>query len=191
MTLNVTQRSYLNNHFLIAMPSLKDPNFSQTVTYICEHNADGAMGIIINRPMDFRLDEVLDHMGVDSDRAELCAEHVYAGGPVEKERGFVLHRPVGDWDASLNISNEIAVTTSRDVLEAMAVGIGPAEHLVALGYAGWGQGQLEREVVDNAWLAGPMTSELMFHTPVEQRWSSAAALLGVDINLMSSQVGHA
>ena len=187
----MTQHSFLSNHFLIAMPSLKDPNFSRTVTYICEHNADGAMGIIINRPMDFRLDEVLEHMGVDSDNAEVNDELVYAGGPVQRERGFVLHRPAGRWDSSLNISAEVAVTTSRDVLEAMALGSGPEEYLVALGYAGWGEGQLEQEMIDNAWLAGPMTPELMFHTPAEQRWSSAAALLGVDIRMMSNQVGHA
>jgi len=187
----MTESTYLNNHFLIAMPSLKDPNFSQTVTYICEHSADGAMGIIINRPMDFHLDEVFEHMGVDSDCSEVNTEVVYAGGPVQKERGFVLHKPVGQWDSSLNISSDIAVTTSRDVLEAMAAGSGPEEHLVALGYAGWGEGQLEREMADNAWLSGPMTPELMFHTPVEQRWSSAAALLGVNIQLMSDQVGHA
>jgi len=187
----MTQRSFLGNHFLIAMPSLKDPNFSRTVTYICEHNVDGAMGIIINRPMDFHLDEVLDHMGVDTEYAGVGAERVFDGGPVEKERGFVLHKPIGHWDASLTISSEIAVTTSRDVLEAMAVGSGPDEHLVALGYAGWGEGQLEREMGENAWLAGPVTPDLIFHTPVEQRWSSAAALLGVDITLMSSQVGHA
>lgn len=187
----MTESGYLNNHFLIAMPSLKDPNFSQTVTYICEHSADGAMGIIINRPMDFHLDEVFEHMGVSSKRNDIGTEVVYAGGPVQKERGFVLHKPAGNWGSSLNISREIAVTTSRDVLEAMAMGIGPPERLVALGYAGWGEGQLEREMADNAWLAGPMTPELMFHTPVEMRWSSAAALLGVNINLMSDQVGHA
>lgn len=187
----MTERSFLGNHFLIAMPTLQDPNFSRTVTYICEHNADGAMGIVINRPIGFQLDEVLDHMGIDCGSPSIKGTPVYSGGPVQPERGFVLHTPVGSWDSSLAIGAEIAVTTSRDILQSIATDGGPSEYLIALGYAGWGEGQLEREMADNAWLAGPMTPELMFHTPDEQRWKAAAALLGVDINLMSAQVGHA
>lgn len=186
----MTERSFLANQFLIAMPSLQDPNFSRTVTYICEHNADGAMGIVINRPIGFKLDEVLEHMGISCHSPSIKAGSVYAGGPVQQERGFVLHTPVGAWDSSLAVGAEIAVTTSKDILQSIAAEGEPREHLVALGYAGWGEGQLEREMAENAWLAGPMTPDLMFHTPDEQRWEAAAALLGVDIKLMSAQVGH-
>ena len=191
MTEPMTDRSSLANHFLIAMPALQDPNFAHTVTYICEHNEEGAMGIIINRPMEFKLDEVMEHMGITCETANIQSEAVFGGGPVQQERGFVLHTPLGRWDSSMAINGDIAVTTSKDILESMAGGNGPDEHLVALGYAGWGEGQLEREMADNAWLAGPMTHELMFHTPINERWHAAAALLGVDINLMSGQVGHA
>lgn len=187
----MSDRTLLSNHFLIAMPALSDPNFSQTVTYICEHNDAGAMGIIINRPMEFHLDEVLEHMHIDSPWAKVNAQPVYNGGPVQSERGFVLHHPRGQWESSLDISPDIAVTTSRDVLEAIARGEGPEDSLVALGYAGWGEGQLEREMAENAWLAGPMTPDLMFHTPTPLRWRAAAALLGVNLDLMSGQVGHA
>lgn len=187
----MTEHTLLSNHFLIAMPALADPNFSQTVTYICEHNDAGAMGIIINRPMEFHLDEVLEHMHIDSERSEVNSQAVYSGGPVQPERGFVLHSPRGDWESSLDISNGIAVTTSRDILEAMAQGSGPEHSLVALGYAGWGEGQLEQEMAENAWLSGPMTPDLIFDTPAPLRWRAAAAVLGVDLDLLSGQVGHA
>lgn len=186
--------SHLANHFLIAMPGLEDPNFSHTVTYICEHNDEGAMGIVINRPMDLSLSEVLDHIGFtpndDGARPEL--EHsIFEGGPVQQEHGFVIHTPIGEWDSSLRITDEIAVTTSRDILKALAEHEGPSQYLIALGYAGWGPGQLEEEMAANAWLSGPATTDILFNTPSEQRWSAAAALLGVDVNLLSSQIGHA
>ena len=181
---------FLTNHFLIAMPGLADPNFFHTVTYICEHDADGAMGIVINRPLDLRLGDILTHMDITAipEAAELP---VFQGGPVQTERGFVLHEPLGDWDATLQVSEDIGVTASQDVLASIAAGGGPRRSLIALGYAGWGAGQLEREMADNAWLSGPATAEVLFDTPVEKRWAAAAALLGVDVNLLSGDAGHA
>jgi putative transcriptional regulator len=152
----------LTNHFLIAMPGLKDPNFSRTVTYVCEHTEQGAMGIVINRPMDIRLGEVLDQLDI-----EPSAEGV------------------------ADVTPDIRVTTSRDVLEAIADGRGPARRLIALGYAGWGAGQLEDELSANAWLNGPADTDIMFSMSPAQRWLAAAQLLGVDLNLLSGEAGHA
>ncbi len=181
----------LTNHFLIAMPSLADSNFSRTVTYLCEHTEEGAMGIVINRPTDVYLPELLDHLGCASHDPALAERPVYLGGPVQRERGFVLHRPEGDWDASMQIAEQVSITTSKDILEALAEGRGPSAYLVALGYAGWGPGQLEAEIAENAWLSGPADPAIMFDRPEEDRWQAAAALLGVDLTLLSSQAGHA
>ncbi len=182
---------YLSNHFLIAMPALADPNFFHTVTYICEHDAEGAMGVVINRPMDLSLGEVLTHMDMETVDAEAAGLPVFQGGPVQVERGFVLHEPLGNWDATLKVSDDIGITASQDVLAAIAAGKGPKRALIVLGYAGWGAGQLEREMAENAWLSGPATAGILFDTPVEKRWEAAAALLGVDLNLLSSDAGHA
>jgi len=181
---------FLINHFLIAMPGLADPNFLHTVTYICEHDADGAMGIVINRPLDLSLGDILSHMDINAtpDTAPLP---VFQGGPVQTERGFVVHAPLGDWEATLKVSEEIGVTASQDVLASIAAGKGPPRSLIALGYAGWGAGQLEQEMADNVWLSGPATAEVLFDTPVEKRWEAAAGLLGVDLTLLSSDAGHA
>lgn len=181
----------LSNHFLIAMPQLADPNFYHTVTYICEHTEQGAMGVVINRPMDICLDEILQQMDIDVDDPHIGATQVYMGGPVQQERGFILHQPLGQWDASLQITDQIGITTSRDILEAIANGEGPDKALIVLGYAGWGAGQLEREMVENAWLTGPADSDIIFDLPDEQRWEAAAKLLGVDMNLLSGDAGHA
>lgn len=181
----------LANHFLIAMPSLQDPNFSRTVTYICEHNDDGAMGIVINRPMDLTVNDVLDHMGIETGIGELSTAPVYQGGPVQVERGFVLHRPYQHWESSLEIAGDIGIATSRDILSAIAGGNGPDASLIALGYAGWAPGQLEHELGENAWLNGPADQSIIFHRPSEERWEAAAALLGVDLNLLSGDAGHA
>jgi len=181
----------LTNHFLIAMPSLADPNFARTVTYLCEHNDEGALGIVVNRPSEVTLEELLGHMGIDTASLERGDTPVYMGGPVQRERGFVLHPPEGDWDASLRVADGVCVTTSRDILEAVARGAGPSRFLVALGYAGWGPGQLEQEMAENAWLSGPAEPALMFERPCDERWQAAAALLGVDLSLLSSQTGHA
>ena len=181
----------LKNQLLIAMPSLEDPNFSRTVTYICEHNAQGAMGIVLNRPTELSLADVLKHMDIEGETGETLAQTVFLGGPVEEERGFVLHTHTPPWDSTLAVNDNISVTTSRDILEAMARGEGPAHTLVALGYAGWGAGQLERELQDNAWLSGPSAQSILFELPPDQRWEAAARLLGVDVNLLSSEAGHA
>jgi putative transcriptional regulator len=181
---------FLTNHFLIAMPGLADPNFFHTVTYICEHDADGAMGIVINRPLDLRLGDILTHMDIIA-IPETVELPVFQGGPVQTERGFVVHEPLGDWDATLQVSEQIGVTASQDVLASIAAGQGPQRSLIALGYAGWGAGQLEREMAENAWLSGPATAEVLFDTPIERRWAAAAALLGVDVNLLSGDAGHA
>ena len=181
----------LKNQLLIAMPALQDPNFSRTVTYICEHGEQGAMGIVLNRPTDMRLADVLRHMKIEGGFGEAGEQIVYLGGPVEEERGFVLHTHAGAWDSTLEVNDAISITTSRDILEAMARGDGPTHTLVALGYAGWGAGQLERELQDNAWLSGPADQSILFELPPEQRWEAAARLLGVDVNLLSSEAGHA
>lgn len=182
--------THLANHFLIAMPQLADPNFSQTVTYICEHNGDGALGIVINRPLELRLGEVLAHMDLAADRDGIAALPVYLGGPVQTDRGFVLHRGPRRWAATLPVSDDISVTSSRDILDDIAHGQGPEQMLVALGYAGWGAGQLEREMAENSWLSGPADPEILFEVPDETRWAAAAARLGVDLSLLSGQAGH-
>ncbi len=181
----------LTNQFLIAMPGMADPNFAQSVTYICEHNDEGAMGIIINHPMELGLGEVLKQLDLEWTDQDMANRAVFFGGPVEQERGFVLHQPAGGWDATLMVTDDIGVTSSRDILEAMSLGEGPARSLVALGYAGWGAGQLEREMAANAWLSGPADSDLIFDVPVEKRWEAAAAALGVDLRWLSNDVGHA
>ncbi len=181
----------LSNQFLIAMPTLEDPNFQRTVTYICEHTGQGAMGIVINRPLNLSLGEVLQHMHIDSDDAQAGRHTVFMGGPVQTERGFVLHTPAGDWDSMLRISDGIGLATSKDILEVIAHGKGPRDIFVALGYAGWGAGQLEQEMADNVWLSGPADQQIIFHTPWQQRWEAAAASMGVDLNHLSSQIGHA
>lgn len=190
-TMNMSTPQYLTNHFLIAMPQLADPNFFHTVTYICEHNSEGALGIVINRPLEMNLGEILTHMGISAADAKAADMPVYLGGPVQQERGFVIHQPLGDWEASLKITDSIAITTSRDVLTAIANGAGPAHALIALGYAGWGAGQLEQELADNAWLSGPADTRILFDLPDHERWHAAAAMLGVDLNLLSGDAGHA
>jgi len=183
--------SFLTNHFLIAMPSLEDPNFARTVTYICEHNEDGAMGIVINKPLDLHLGDVLSHMDLKPKGEQVAQQSVVLGGPVQRERGFVLHQPATDWEATLQITDEIGVTTSRDILAAIAAGDGPEYSLIALGYAGWAPGQLEQEMADNAWLSGPADNEILFELPFQTRWEAAAHLLGIDLNTLSDEVGHA
>lgn len=185
------QATNLTNHFLIAMPGLADPNFHHTVTYVCAHNDEGAMGIVINRPLDLALSDVLAQMDMPAKPDALKDMAVYQGGPVQTDRGFVLHTPSLDWDSSIQISAAISVTTSRDILQALAKGNGPQHILVALGYAGWGAGQLEHEIAENAWLSGPADIDIIFTTPCEQRWEAAARLLGVDIQMLSNDVGHA
>jgi putative transcriptional regulator len=183
--------STLTNNLLIAMPSLLDPNFAQTVTLICEHTDKGALGIVLNKPLPMKLSEVLSQMKLEPLTIEIGARPVLRGGPVHTDRGFVLHRPGGEWDSTHKVSDLIQVTTSRDVLAAMARGEGPSDAFIALGYAGWDSGQLEQELLDNAWLSMPATDELVFGLPFEQRWQASWQALGVDPDSVSLFAGHA
>lgn len=181
----------LRDHFLLAMPGLTGGIFSHSITYICEHGESGAMGIIINQPLDLSVQEIFEHLQIIP-HADFSGEAVLAGGPVHMDHGFVLHRGCPDtWEASLKVTPEVTLTTSRDILRAIAAGDGPEDHLIALGYAGWSAGQLEQELADNAWLTLPGDSDIIFLTPPEQRLGAAAAQLGVDMNLISGQAGHA
>ncbi len=183
--------SNLTNHFLIAMPGLQDSNFFHTVTYICEHNEEGAMGIVLNRPTDLQLEDILEQLEIKPQDPQQCSQPIYLGGPVQTERGFVLHTPDESWDSTSNITQEICITTSMDILRSIAEGSGPAKMLIALGYAGWAPGQLEEELGANAWLNGPADSQIIFEMPSEERWTAAAKRLGVDLNLLSGEPGHA
>ncbi|MHB8346665.1 MAG: YqgE/AlgH family protein [Acidiferrobacterales bacterium] len=183
--------AFLTNQFLIAMPNLADPNFSRTVTLICEHSSEGAMGLIINRPTDLRLREVLQQMDIeDIDQASLDLP-VHLGGPVQGNRGFVVHEPLGNWESTLTVSDTLGVSTSRDILVAIAQNRGPQHSFLALGYAGWAPGQLEREIAENTWLSGPADRSVIFEMPAEQRWGAAANLLGIDLAALSEEAGHA
>ena len=190
-TTGMSSTPSLNNHFLIAMPALDDPNFHHTTTYICEHDENGALGVVINRPLKMQLGEILQHMDIEACNEEISSRQIYMGGPVQNDRGFVLHEPAGDWEATLKVTDTIGITSSRDILQAIAAGKGPKNSIVTLGYAGWGAGQLESELAANTWLSGPASSKIVFDTPSEQRWRAAAALLGIDLNLLSSDTGHA
>lgn len=183
---------FLGNHFLIAVPGMSDPNFQRTVTLVCQHTADGAMGLMLNRLSDYKVGDVLDQMSIATQIQSLAEAPVLLGGPVQPERGFVLHEPGAEqWDSTFHLSDELSLTTSRDILAAMARGEGPKRALVALGYAGWGEGQLESELQDNTWLAVAADRAILFETPLEQRWSSAARLMGVDLTLLTDYAGHA
>jgi putative transcriptional regulator len=183
--------SYLNNQFIIAMPNLVNPYFFHSVTYLCQHNADGALGIVINRSAHMKLADIFKQMKIPVTSETAPNASVFAGGPIQQERGFVLHTPGGDWDMSLPISESISLTTSRDVIEAIALDQGPESYLVALGYAGWEGGQLEKEILANAWLNTPFNKELLFETPVDKRWHTAAKQIGININKLTIPAGHA
>lgn len=181
----------LTNHLLVAMPWLKDGHFAQSVTLICEHSAQGALGIVLNKPGSMLFAEVLEQMRLSTTDTELAARPVLRGGPVHPDRGFVVHRPGGEWDSTQRISDQVQVTTSRDVLAAIAAGQGPADAFIALGYAGWEAGQLEQELLDNAWMTLPMDEQLVYALPHEQRWQAAWQRLGVDVGRLSGTAGHA
>lgn len=181
----------LTNHFLIAMPTLADSNFSRTVTFVCEHSSEGAMGIVINRATDLQLRDILQQLDLTSVNEELAARPIYLGGPVQNSRGFVIHEPLGSWESTLPVTETLGVSTSRDILAAIAENRGPDRYLIALGYAGWSPGQLEREMAENSWLSGPANTAILFELPVERRWNAAAELVGVDLSTLSSEAGHA
>jgi len=181
----------LENHLLIAMPSLGDSYFNKTVTYICEHNDEGAMGLIINSPVNITLNELLAQLDADKDESPELSQQVLTGGPVSPDRGFVLHSPQKGWSSSLALSDEIMITTSKDILMSLGSEEAPEKFMVTLGYAGWGPGQLEQELQDNSWLTIPADSDILFHTPIEQRWKKSAEKIGIDMAHLSSDIGHA
>ena len=181
----------LTHHFLIAMPAMADPHFAKTLTYICEHNEQGALGLVINRPIDMTLAMLLDQVSIPVAARECDSILVHFGGPVQTDRGFVLHGPVGNWQSTLSINSGIGLTTSRDILQAVARGEGPRHMLVTLGYAGWAPGQLEQELAQNAWLTVAARDDVMFDLPPAQRLAAAMEMLGVDYATLSEHAGHA
>ncbi|MGH1374156.1 MAG: YqgE/AlgH family protein [Cellvibrionaceae bacterium] len=186
---NQGQLGSLRNQFLIAMPSLNESIFSHTITYICDHSEDGAMGLVINQPLGIDMGEIYQQLdcndvGYHSSQAVLC------GGPVQPDRGFILHTPEQRWESTLAVSEAVALTASRDIIDAISRNLGPQKFLVALGYAGWDAGQLEDEIANNSWLTLPAEPHIIFDTPIEQRWSAASKSLGIDLNLISATAGH-
>lgn len=183
----------LRNHFLIAMPNMVDPHFNHSVIYVCEHSSNGAMGFAINLPLlNIHLGDVLQNMNILTQNQQLSSTPVLAGGPLQQERGFVLHRPSRDqWESSLALTTSLSITTSKDILMAIANHKGPKDMLIALGYAGWEGGQLEKEIIQNAWLCGPADPQILFDVAPENRWRAAGALLGVDMDAISLDIGHA
>ena len=183
--------SALSQQLLIALPGLVDPNFSRSVVMVCQHDADGAMGIVVNRASEFTLGELFDQLNIAGGDPALRARQVVAGGPVHAERGFVLHDGDHAWDSSIRLPGGLSLTTSRDVLQALADGQGPAQALVALGCAGWGAGQLEQEIAENSWMTAPADADLLFRAPLEQRWQAAAGLVGGNFERMTHYSGRA
>ncbi len=185
----------LTNQFLIAMPGMADETFARTVVYLCEHNEKGALGLVINKPIDIKLRNLFEKVELALDREELAEQPVYFGGPVQTERGFVLHDKLGEdrlpYNSTLSVPGGLAMTTSKDVLEALAEGTGPARVLVTLGYSGWQAGQLEDELGRNGWLTVDADPKVIFDTPIEQRYDTALALLGIDPRMLSQEAGHA
>jgi len=182
---------YLQQQMLIAMPAMADPNFSRSVTLLCQHNEEGAIGITINRKSSFTLGELLFQLKIPCENEKISSQLVLEGGPVSPDHGFVLHTPVEGFDSSIKINEEIMVTTSRDVLAAIAAGDGPDRFLVALGYAGWSDGQLESEMRQNAWLAVPADKGIVFESSLPQRWERALGKLGINISDLHGVGGHA
>jgi putative transcriptional regulator len=183
----------LTNHFLIAMPNMVDPYFAKSLTFICEHNEQGALGVVVNRPTDMTLGALFEQVDIPLDKSELAALPVYFGGPVQVDRGFVLHRPVGGWQSTLSVNGEVGLTTSKDILQAMSQGEGPSpgDVLVSLGYAGWAPGQLEQELKQNAWLTVEASPSVIFDLLPGERLGAAMELLGVDPASLSEDAGHA
>ncbi len=185
----------LTNQFLIAMPGMADDTFAGTVVYLCEHNAKGALGLVINKPIDIKLRKLFEKVELSLEREELAEQPVFFGGPVQTERGFVLHEKQGDdgahYSSTLSIPGGLAMTTSKDVLEAMAEGTGPKKVLITLGYSSWGGGQLEDELARNGWLTVDADPKVIFDTPIDKRYASALSLLGIDPRMLSQDAGHA
>ncbi len=181
----------LTHHFLIAMPNMADPYFSKSLTYICEHNEQGALGIVVNRAIDLTLSSLLDQLDIPADNLEIGNTQVHFGGPVQMDRGFVLHQPLGQWQSTLQVNDNIGLTTSKDILQAVAHGAGPSKFFVTLGYAGWAPGQLEHEISLNAWLTVAADTSLIFDLSLETRFDAAMQLLGINASNLSEDAGHA
>ena len=181
----------LEGHFLIAMPGLRDPNFSEAVTYLCKHDAEGALGIVINRESGMVLRDIYEQLDLNTAEDADAGESVLSGGPVQPDRGFVIHQSELEFDSTVDPAAPIKVTVSQDILRNMAAGRGPTPAIVALGYAGWEAGQLESELAANSWLSTPADPDIIFGTPLGDRWKAAAALLGVDLRNIASYSGHA
>jgi len=186
----VDTRVNLTHHFLIAMPSMADPHFAHTLIYVCEHNENGALGIVINKPIDMTLSALFEQINIPLGDSQLRETKVHYGGPVQIDRGFVLHRPLGSWHSTLAISSDLGLTTSKDILEAVGSGQGPEDVLVSLGYAGWSADQLEQELAQNAWLTVAADAAVLFAEPAEMRLPAAMKLLGIDFSRLSNAVGH-
>ena len=181
----------LSNHFLVAMPGMLDPNFSHTIIYVCEHSEEGAMGLIINHPLDIPISQIFDQFDIEY-TAQIGGGSLLSGGPVQVDRGFVLHRPSDhQWESTLPISNDISLTASSDIISDIANEQGPNDLIITLGYTGWGPGQLEQELSENAWLTVPGDADIVFDVPFHQRASAAAAKIGINFDLLSTDVGHA
>ena len=181
----------LTGHFLIAMPSLNDGFFNHSVTYICEHTEKGSFGIIINQETGITINQIAKEMKIQTGGDFDKNQAVFFGGPVDQGRGFILHRPQGNWQSSLKVKNNITLTTSKDILQAIVNNHGPDECIVALGYAGWSAGQLDSEMAANVWLSCPADEQIIFNTPIAERWQAAAKLIGIDFSLLSNETGHA
>ncbi|MBI3383494.1 MAG: YqgE/AlgH family protein [Aquabacterium sp.] len=185
----------LTNQFLIAMPGMRDGNFAGTVVYMCEHNDKGALGLVINRPIDINLKHLFEKVDLSLERPDLASRPVFFGGPVQTERGFVLHESLdaegGHYNSTLKVAEGLEMTTSRDVLEALSNGAGPRKVFITLGYSGWSAGQLEEELSRNGWLTVDAEPDIIFNTPVEQRYDKALSLLGIDRNFLMGEAGHA
>lgn len=181
----------LTHHFLIAMPTMTDPFFAKSLTYVCEHNEEGAMGIVVNRPISLTLSELFAQINMPLSQTELQDLPVHFGGPVQTDRGFVLHDPAGTYQSTLHVNDKVNLTTSKDILQAVGEGSGPKHLLVTLGYAGWSQGQLEQELAANAWLSVPADEHILFDLPAEEKLPAAMKLLGIDFASLSEEAGHA
>jgi len=181
----------LTDHFLIAMPNMADPFFAKTLTYICEHNERGALGLVINRPTDLTLEKFFDQLGIPRIDALPKEQIVLFGGPVQIDSGFVLHKPIGNWKSTLAINPAVGLTSSVDIFHAIANREGPDEMLVTLGYSGWAPGQIEQELAQNAWLTVPAAHHIIFEMTIEERLPAAIKLLGINFSNLSNQIGHA
>lgn len=187
----MVQNVNLTNHFLIAMPSMADDNFSRSLVYVAEHNEEGALGIIVNRPLELSVKELLERVEITPQAEGLDTAPVFFGGPVQTDRGFVLHRPIGGWQSSLQVTAEIALTSSKDILQALAESGEPRDVLITLGYSGWSAGQLEDELAQNGWLTVAAEPHIIFEMESGRRFDAAVRLLGIDFSNLSDTAGHA